>query len=43
MFWDHPDLEVTLGWMRDAGLDVLDHEHVPEGDVGHTIVRAQLP
>jgi SAM-dependent methyltransferase len=41
MFWDHPSPEVTFAWLADAGLEVIHHEYVPEGDVGHTLVVAR--
>jgi hypothetical protein len=39
----HPEQEYErwLAWVPTGR--VLDHEHVPEGDVSHTLVRAQLP
>jgi SAM-dependent methyltransferase len=43
MFWDHPAPEVTFAWLAEAGLEVVHHEYVPEGDVGHTLVVARRP
>ena len=43
MFWDHPAPEVTIGWLADAGLEVVHHEYVPEGDSGHALVVARRP
>lgn len=41
MFWDHADRDTYLGWLREAGLAVVWHRFVPEGDVGHVLVLAR--
>ncbi|MDJ0976664.1 MAG: class I SAM-dependent methyltransferase [Planctomycetota bacterium] len=43
MFWSHEGTETNLRWIEEAGLTVLTHEFIPEGDVGHTMVLARRP
>jgi SAM-dependent methyltransferase len=38
MFWEHGGTDDYLRWLADAGLDVVRHEYVPEGDSGHALV-----
>jgi SAM-dependent methyltransferase len=43
MCWSHADETTNVRWIREAGLQVLHTEFVPEGDSGHTLVLAQKP
>jgi SAM-dependent methyltransferase len=40
MFWDHADTDAYLRWFREAGLDVVWHRYIPEGNTGHTLILA---
>ena len=33
MWWSHPDAATSRAWLREAGMDVVQQEFVPEGDV----------
>ena len=39
----HAGTDDYVGWLTDAGLDVVRHEFVPEGDQGHSLVLARRP
>jgi cyclopropane fatty-acyl-phospholipid synthase-like methyltransferase len=41
MFWDHADTPTYLGWLQEAGMNVLWHRVIPEGTSNHTLVLAQ--
>ena len=40
MFWDHADTGAYLRWLRAARLTPVWHRHIPEGNVGHTLILA---
>ena len=42
MFWDHAEPSTTIGWLEDAGFEILERRYVAEGDSGHELVRAVL-
>jgi SAM-dependent methyltransferase len=41
MYWSHADRETYIGWLSEAGLDVLWTRFIPEGDSGHTLLLAK--
>lgn len=42
MFWDTTDPETTIAWLESAGLEIVEHRFVPEGDSGHELVHARV-
>ncbi|TYK52691.1 class I SAM-dependent methyltransferase [Actinomadura decatromicini] len=43
MWWSQADADTYDAWLRDAGLDVVSREFVPEGDSGHALFWARRP
>jgi trans-aconitate methyltransferase len=41
MFWDHADTPTYLALLREAGMNVLWHQVIPEGSSNHSLVLAQ--
>lgn len=41
MYWSHADRETYLGWLNEAGFEVLWTQFIPEGDSGHTLLLAK--
>lgn len=40
MFWDHADTGAYLRWLGEAGLTVVWHRFIPEGNFGHSLILA---
>ena len=43
MWWSHADAATYGAWLADAGLEVTEQDHVPEGDGGHALFWARRP
>jgi 2-polyprenyl-3-methyl-5-hydroxy-6-metoxy-1,4-benzoquinol methylase len=41
MFWDHADIGTYVHWLEAAGLAVVWHRYVSEGDSGHGLILAR--
>ncbi|MEU4233580.1 class I SAM-dependent methyltransferase [Nonomuraea sp. NPDC026600] len=41
MWWSHADVATYRSWLREAGLEVISEEFVPEGDSGHALFWAR--
>lgn len=43
MWWSQTDATTYRSWLREAGLEVVSQEFVPEGDSGHALFWARKP
>jgi len=43
MWWSHAGAATYGAWLADAGLEVTEQDHVPEGDGGHALFWARRP
>lgn len=43
MWWSQADAGTYRGWLREAGLEIISADFVPEGDSGHALFWARRP
>ncbi|MFD1544868.1 class I SAM-dependent methyltransferase [Nonomuraea guangzhouensis] len=43
MWWSHTDVATYRSWLREAGLEIISEEFIPEGDSGHALFWARKP